>query len=680
MTWRAAILGLLGAVLICGLTYLNDAVMHQTYLVGNNMPLAVYGTLVLAILVLNPLLARFGKRLPLSGPEMAVVLALTLAACCIPGSGLMRTLSCSLVLPYHYARVTPGWTEHHLLERVPEGLLAHVTPANESEVLNGFVQGLSVGGRHIAVSQVPWQAWVAPLLFWLPVVLLLWLALLGLSLVVHRQWAEHEQLPYPIARFAHALLPGTGQVVSEVLRSRLFQLGLIAVLVIHLNNYACKWFPSMLSIPLSVDLQSLSQFFPALARGGGGWWVWSPHVYFTVIAFAFFLPSETGLALGIAPVLYCWLAGVLAGYGIAVEGGLVFAPTITNFFCIGAYLGFTGVLLYSGRRYYLDVARSAITVHAVADVPRLATWGARIFLLSLVLFTVLLAGPGGMDWPIAVIFAACVVMIYLVLSRIVAETGAFFVQPSFYPMSLFLGVLGASAFGPQAVLIVGLFTAILVIDPREAFMPFMVNSLKILDSSRVRLGRMAMLTVGALLIGLLVAVPVTLYLQYDRGMNTLDGWSTNTAPRLPFVSAEQAEQELAAQGRLVEAGKVSGLGHFRNMTPSPKAMLALGIGLGLVVLFTAARLRFPKWPLHPVMFLVCSSYPMFCFSASFLVGWLIKALTMRFGGVLVYRRLVPLMIGLIAGEMIAGVLITAIGALYYFMAGRPPQVFSIMPG
>ena len=38
MTVRAVILGLLGAAFICGVTYINDAVMQQTFFIGNSMP------------------------------------------------------------------------------------------------------------------------------------------------------------------------------------------------------------------------------------------------------------------------------------------------------------------------------------------------------------------------------------------------------------------------------------------------------------------------------------------------------------------------------------------------------------------------------------------------------------------------------------------------------------------
>ena len=92
MSIRAIIIGLLGAAFICSCSYFNDQILQQTYLIGNNMPITVYGILILFCLIINPLL---GKR-SFKGKELALIVAMTLAACCVPGSGLLRTFSMRL--------------------------------------------------------------------------------------------------------------------------------------------------------------------------------------------------------------------------------------------------------------------------------------------------------------------------------------------------------------------------------------------------------------------------------------------------------------------------------------------------------------------------------------------------------------------------------------------------------
>jgi hypothetical protein len=303
VTIRAILLGLLGAVVVCGFTYFNDAVMRQTYFVGNNMPIAVYGGLILFILVLNPLLQRL--RLALTGKELAVILALTLAACCVPSSGLMRTLTASLVMPHQLNQTVPGWKSQGVVEMLPEVMLVEVTAENENQVLNGFTQGLArpEGQLHIALTDVPWSAWWRTLLFWMPLILALWMGLIGLSVVLHRQWSDHEHLPYPLATFAHALLPAQGQARGAVFGSRLFWLGAIGVAAIHLNNFAYVHFPdSLIHVQTALSFEPLLKLFPTIAAGDR-WSLFSFTVYPTVIAFAYFLATDVSLSLGLGPYL-----------------------------------------------------------------------------------------------------------------------------------------------------------------------------------------------------------------------------------------------------------------------------------------------------------------------------------------------------------------------------------------
>jgi len=154
MTIRSVLLGLLGAIAICSLSYLNDQILRQTYLVGNNMPVAVYGALMLMVVLVNPILRRFS----FTAKELAVILTLTLAACCIPGSGLLRTFTTSLMLPHHYNRLEPGWRDNGILETCPKVMLADVTEENSDEALDGFVQGLGTTEQHIGLRDIPWDA------------------------------------------------------------------------------------------------------------------------------------------------------------------------------------------------------------------------------------------------------------------------------------------------------------------------------------------------------------------------------------------------------------------------------------------------------------------------------------------------------------------------------------------
>ena len=88
---------------------------------------------------------------------------------------------------------------------------------------------------------------------------------------------------------------------------------------------------------------------------------------------------------------------------------------------------------------------------------------------------------------------------------------------------------------------------------------------------------------------------------------------------------------------------------------------AMTVGLVLVLLMYFARMRYTWWPIHPVMFAVLSTYQSSTLSASFLLGWLIKTAVVRLGGNAGYHRFKPVMIGLIAGDVLAAVVVMAHG-------------------
>jgi hypothetical protein len=911
MTLRAVILGLLGAATVCTVTYYNDHIMHQTFFVGNNMPVSVYGGLILFLLILNPLLFKLRERFALSGGELAVILAMTLASCAIPGSGLMRTFTDSLMLPHRYAQTDAGWKKQQATSLIPSRMLAgyppqydeedildpravarrivaqasagtpasiahirslvsadeaqdlasglkeamvapdpslksralqllddavaeyrarrqerqeerelstgaageelpplaeadlagmraaidelfsaptettsgtsssvrHVTSLlreaglseeyveaiadtatdalleteascreavsvalngllekpeldtegtrqgvvfglevrelmdagperldaadserinrelldsafdsyvvsaqqKEDRALSGFIQGVGVAGKSIKFSEVPWGAWTGTLSFWIPVILLLWFALIGLAVVVHRQWAHHEQLAYPVAMFASSLFPNKGSARSSVLRDRFFWGGMAVVFAIHLNNYAAEWFPKMVRIPLGFDFASLRDLFPTFNQGSGSGAFFYPRLFPTVVAFAFFLAGDVSLSLGLGPFLYTLITGVLVGYGVSTDGGGYLGSNLRSFFTFGAYLGVVFMISYTGRRYYSSVFRKAFFLRSHDEVEQQAVWGARAFVAALFLLMVDLVVLG-LDWPLVIMYTLITVVMFLVMSRIMAETGLFFIQTYWFPCAIISGLMGATAIGPSAMMIMMMLTTVLLIDPRESIMPFVVNSLKLADQWKVKVGKTALWSGGAVALGLFIAIPLILYWQYDGGTNMADGWATVNVPRMGFDQAVRVKERLVAQDSLELAESTSGFGKVLAVSPDGTLVGAMVAGLAMVLLFSVFRLRWPRWPLHPVMFLIWGTYPGAAFASSFLVGWLVKRGVTKYGGEKVYRMLRPMMFGLIAGDMLGGITPSLIGALWFFVTGEAPKSFSIMPG
>jgi hypothetical protein len=629
---------------------------------------------------------------------MAVAITLILAACYVPGRGLMHYFATFLMLPHHHERTNPSWQKEKILELAPKQMLADIS-LNEDAALNGFVQGLGKGDEHISfinfprdaegnltiASDIPWFAWWDTLLFWGPLLFTISLAFIALALVVHRQWSDHEQISYPIATFASALFPRDGEILSPVLKNRYFWVATISVVVFHLNNFAVRWWPEyLIEIPQRFDFTSLiwsnalGDVFRRISDGGG-WMLFRPTIYFTAVGFAYFLSTDVSLSLGIGPFIYCFVIGTLKVYGINFSGGGFMTMKVETFLYGGAYFGVFLVLLYTGRHYYYSVFKHTFCIPCDEKVEQRAIMASRIFMMCCLLFVLQLVRVG-LDWRLAVLYTIGTVMLFTVVSRLVAETGTFFLHAYFFPCVIIWGFLGSKAIGPQNLLIMFMVSSLLMIDPREAVMPFLVHGLKIADMNKVKLGRLAALSSVSLLLAFFVGGAATLYWQYDKGSGTVgDGWTNNSVPKFAFNSVVNVKETLRLQGNLELSEGLDGWERFGHISPNNACVIGFFVMTGLVLLFAAGRLHFPRWPLHHAMFLVLGTWQAKNLAAPFLLGWLIKSAVTKYGGGAGYNQVKPIMIGLIAGDMLGGIIPMIVGAIYYFWTGVPPESYRVLP-
>lgn len=677
MTWRSVILGLLGATLISGLCYFNDWVLHQTFLVGNAMPPSIYGTLIIVTCLVNPLLQKWRLR----GSELAVIMAITLAAASIPGGGLVRSMVPALLIPHHVQKTNPGWRAADIVGQIPKHMMADPS-VDEETVIHGFVQGLGKGADHISPARVPWRGWTRTLAYWGTLVIALWTALLGIGLVIHRQWVSHEHLPYPIARFTMALFPDRKSNVPSIFQNKLFWLGAALILALHLNNFAHAWFPDVV-IPVTrrLDFRAFTRTFPMLRSGGGGE-MFNPFIYNIVIAIVYFIPSDASFSLGIGPYVWCVLAGILAKYGFKldapIEGTGYFALNPRAFILFGSHMAILATILYTGRNYYLQVAKRAFFLKSSQEIESDAVHGLRLFVVcSIILFCLLWAS--GIDPVIAIPYLFITYTIFIVLTRINAETGQIYLKAYYWPCAILWGFLGAQTLGPRQFLILMLISTVLVIDPREAILPFFANSLKVLDATKVKLGRMTFWCALAIVLALCISLPATLWIKYDIGNATNDHWATVVAPPVAFNNALLLQRKMTSQGLPIqETGSV--ISRLKYLAPNKTCVGMAVIGFALVVVTSAARLRFPGFPLHPLIFVTWAATPLRTMGFSYLIGWAIKATITKYGGSKAYNSFKPFMLGVIAGEIFGALIPSIIGLIYFIITRQMPKSFNVIPG
>jgi hypothetical protein len=722
MTWRSAILGVLGAAAICSFAFFHDHIIMQGMLVPHQMPPFIYCALIVGIVIVGLICRYIGRLRPLSAAEWAVIGGLWLVGCGIPGWGLVECVPPTAIMTHQYARLEPGWRSDKVdvVATVPSQMLVDIESEGDA-VLSGYVAGLAQGNEHIALSAVPWANWAPSMTFWLPFVLAFTPAMFGLAAVVHRQWAHHESLPYPITAFAHALLPGEDGGVA-IFRDRLFWLGAIPALLLYSNNYLASWFSEeLVSISLSVDLSSLYEIFPFLDGHGFRY-----RLSLAVVGLAYFLRTNVALSVGVVPYLHTAFAVIMAGYGISLTGGGHLGGSYNSYMFAGGYLGMLLLLLYTGRHYYWNALHQSLffptseagpseltrRLHAgcigllvaavlylvigagvvAAAIGGLATgalhvwgaskapvhspvdpqavWGMRVFLLGMLGVLAALVWLG-LDWQLALAFAGLAVMTVVVISRAVAETGAFVFGTYFLPGGIILGFAGATAFGPEPMMIIALASSALLLAPGWAPMAFMVQALKLADLAKADVHKTAKASMLAVIICVPLALGCILYWSYDRGA-PVRSWPHH-ANRYFGNDVVQSSNRLQAQGRLEQAQALQGWQRLRAVSPERPLVLAFVMTAALAVLFGWCGLRFTKWPFHPVMFLFLGSFHGQWLSVSLLCGCALKAGVAQFAGAACYNRLKPVMIGLIAGSVVAATIPIVVGVVYYLITGSVPQ-------
>jgi hypothetical protein len=163
-----------------------------------------------------------------------------------------------------------------------------------------------------------------------------------------------------------------------------------------------------------------------------------------------------------------------------------------------------------------------------------------------------------------------------------------------------------------------------------------LEGLKIADSVRIGQRRLLAAMVAGFLLSTIVGLYVVLTGMYHYGFH-------NTAA--------------AASGWLLpqlrgEGGRISAMLTNPSGSDLNGLMAILGGGATAIAL-GALRSRFWWWPFHPYGYLAANLWGMHWYWMPFFVAWACKALVIRYGGLQLYRRTLPLAIGLIAGNMVS---------------------------
>ncbi len=545
------------------------------------------------------------------------------------------------------------------------------------EALDGILLGHQSDER-MSISDIPWGVWWPNILIWGGLLLVLAGAAICMALIVHQQWYKNELLSYPIARFVTKIEDmEPGAWLSGLSGSKSFWIALAFVFGIRLLNGFAAWFDAVPALPLHYSLMPLRELFPAASSVTAGWGAFNIFLFPTFIGFAYFLKSKHSFTIGIANYAWVVFAAFFIARGVPVTYNIVGAGE-SNLLRFGSYIGLGLMLLYTGRHYYSNVAAGAFFLPRYKQIPPYAIWAGRVLIVCF-LISVFILTRAGLPAIWAVVFLLMTLLIFVVMSRVISETGFFWLEPLWLPAGILTGLLGAASLGPTTYIVMAVASLIIVGETSNLLMPYLNNGLVMCEENGAsRPARLAPWFAGIVVVGFVVVGITAMYIHYYEGQGAMDRWSSETMPRRTFDALAEHTSNMSARGILSEVCAQSPVERLRNFSPQPGAYIWFITGLVLVLVTAFAHIRIPWWPFHPVMFIIWGTWSAERIAAPFLIGWAIKSVVVKVAGAEGYNKGKPIMVGLIAGDLLSGILWVIVGICYYFITGYTPVDYSIL--
>ena len=611
-TARAFAIGI-ACCLVTGVAPLySNMVQKSSYLAGRFLSLIVVFLLVVIVLFVNTLLKAVRMKWGLSAGELVLITIMSLVSSCIPTFGLTEQTFPLVVGPLYFASPENKW------ETIFHPHIRSWLVPSDPEAVRWFFEGLPAGER------IPWAAWVVPVFFWLMFLFALYFVLYCIMIILRRQWIERERLPFPLMAVPMEMVKGEESsprtVVNAFFKNRLMWIGFAIPVIINIFN-SVPGLPSMSkTIPIRTPV-----FYLALR--------WD----FPWFGVAYLLSLDTLFSLWFFCLAGKIIQGVCARLGITMTGGRVDmwtagGPVVGNI-GFGALVMFVLIMLYNSRPHLRDVVRKTFGKGGDVDDSNellsypVAFWGTVLGTVYIVCWL----WQSGMTLGVAVTMVLLSLIVFLGLTRIVAEGGLLYAQAPMVPQVAIIRSMHPTTLGLSNLTALGM-TVSWMAETRTIIMGAFANSLKLADEYKLRNKRKLSLAIAAaVVVTTASSIWCLFFLAYRHGGFNLNRWffqGNVTWPSRYLTS-------------VINAPEPSNLYRWVSMAS----------GAAAIGFLTLMRYTFAWWPLHPLGLPLANSWPVAAGFFGMFVVWIIKSLILRLGGIALYRKFIPFFLGLIVGEL-----------------------------
>ena len=622
---RAVVTGLIGSAVVTLWIHQAELILGSdwghTALANTSIPVGAFAAL-LALMGANAATRALLPALAFSQGELITVYVMMTSSTVLASSGGIHFLIPTLAAAFHFATPTNGWEAFH--KYIPTWFAPR-----SSEVLDPFYMG---------GSAVPVQAWMTPFLVWGGFFFALAFATVCLSAILRREWVDHERLTFPTVVVPLELTDPE----RPLLRNRLFWLGCVLPVVIQVFNNLHLNYPDVPGMSLrDMEIPPYALPFPWNAID------YTPVNFFPfVVGIAYLLSLEVTFSYWVFYLLTkVQLVGATA-FGWRLPGSpLDAAVPYLPYQGAGAFIAIPLISLWLARDYLKRVFRSVLGLRGGVGgeerEPLPYRWAAIGFVLSLGAM-VAICSAAGMQTDFAVLLLGISLLYILAATRIRAETGsAWLFGPEVDPNTLVTTTFGSGYLRPADLTIMAYLRFATSFDLRCLSMPHQLDGFRMAGTVRLNMRRLLLAMLAAIVVVITVGFWAGLDIWYGLGAGAKTDWWRTQMGEMPFINLNNYLQSPPT----VDAGGI--------------AFTALGLVLTCFLAFM--RARYVWWPLHPIGYAMANTAIWGQLPFPFFIAWATKALVLRYGGMRLYRRSLPLFLGLIVGDLAGGAFFTLLG-------------------
>jgi hypothetical protein len=627
MTLRAIVLGLLFSIGMSWWVVHASKVAHSSFLSITHLPVAALFPFMLVVFVFNGFLKRVVPRRAFSPAEQLIIFFILFTASAIPAWAFTTYWVAIPSIPHYYANTENRW-EELFFPYLPDWL---VVPDWKNAVF-WFYEGLPAG------ETIPWQAWIIPMGWWGTFFLALAFVSLSLMVILRKQWVERERLTFPLARVPLMLVEEheTPSALPRVAHTRLFWYGFSLPLAVILWNILSYW-GTVPAIPFGGEYRipiTLAQSFPPIQF----------KVNFAFISIGFFTDLNILFSIWFFFLTATIQTGIMSRIGVPKTGEIIVAQHLGGFFM------YTLFGLWMARRHLADVARKAFgRGNDVDDTGEFFSYRLAVFgVVSGLLYMVFFLRTAGMSWGIIAVLLTTCMLLYIGVTRVVAEAGLINLDLPFNAHDFTVFSFGSANLQRTDLTVLTLCQTFSR-NWRTLGMCSMAHLNKVGEEiGGARKGILSIMIL-AMLAAAVTSVGYTVYLGYvTTGADHFTG---------AFGNAKAGYSTL-----------VTWINNQTQLTGGEYTGLLLGALIGWLLIL--CHHSFHWWPLHPIGWGVAQTWGITMIVTSVFIVWLVKALILRFGGTRLYRQAQPFFIGMIVGYVLGVVLSYGVDVIWFPNAGH----------